>query len=57
MNTDTVTTTSGVLAAVSLAMSQYAQTNPEISGISWYLGLIGAVGLAVWAYFTNKGKA
>ena len=56
MNKDLVTTVSGLLAAISLAMQQYVNAHPEADagGWMWYLGMAGAVGLGIWAYFTNK---
>lgn len=54
MSKDVITTISGLVAAIGMAMSQYAQQNPDLDGIGFYIGMAGAVAMVVWAYFTNK---
>lgn len=54
MSKDFITTISGLLAAIGMAMGNYAQQNPDLSGVGFYIGMAGAVAMVVWGYFTNK---
>ncbi len=54
MSKDLITTIAGVVAAVATAMGAYAQQNPDVAGVAFYVGMAGAAGMAVWAFFTNK---
>lgn len=54
MSKDFLTTIFGMIAAAAYAGKEYIVTNGDISGGQFWLGVGGAVAMALWAYHTNK---
>ena len=56
MNTNTITTIVGSVAAASTAAQPVLNAVQGAMHQSDYFALVGAVFMAVWSYFTNKGN-
>jgi hypothetical protein len=51
MNTDRITTITGLIAAICAGIASANLNDPQL--VKW-AGLVGAIALAVKGYFTNK---
>ena len=58
MNSDTVTTVVGFIVAASVAAQGYlaAPQGAELGSAQFWIGMVTAMGTAVWGYWTNKNR-
>ncbi len=55
MTKDKITTILGMVIGGMVAAKEYVATTPgEDFGATFYMGMVVAVGMSLWAYYTNK---